>query len=273
MAWYKVIDENTISAQTVSNAYHVLDYNNTAQTINIGYAGSSLTNYNYLAAYLKDTTTNQIYIKDVAAASVSVGYASSAGTVNWNNIVGKPSSIEGNYLPLDGGGMVTSSDAGVIKVKRTVPGGGAYIHYFQANQDTNYWEVGSSADNKFIFCPNGGSSVFSIGTSGDVSTSKISLSDGLYITSDKRKKEHIEDITEEDAKNVVNALRPVKFDWIEIGKHAHGFIAQEVEEIIPEAVQDNGIKSLQYLEIIPYLTKEIQRLNKEIERLSSSKNL
>jgi hypothetical protein len=32
----------------------------------------------------------------------------------------------------------------------------------------------------------------------------------------------------------------VEFDWKNTGRHSYGFIAQEVEQIYPEMVSDNG---------------------------------
>jgi hypothetical protein len=70
----------------------------------------------------------------------------------------------------------------------------------------------------------------------------------------------------------VNKLRPVSFDWNEQERDTRGcnrqvgFIAQEVEPIIPEAVghqADNGEYSLSPDKIIPVLTKAVQELSEE----------
>lgn len=70
----------------------------------------------------------------------------------------------------------------------------------------------------------------------------------------------------------VNKLRPVSFDWNEQERETRGcnrqvgFIAQEVEPIIPEAVgqqSDNGVYSLSPDKIIPVLTKAVQELSEE----------
>ena len=58
-------------------------------------------------------------------------------------------------------------------------------------------------------------------------------------TSDLNLKENISSIS--DGTTVIKALRPVKFDWKASGKgnNQHGFIAQEVETVLPNAVTGN----------------------------------
>jgi len=86
-------------------------------------------------------------------------------------------------------------------------------------------------------------------------------------TSDVRAKTNIEDL---DSAEVLKSLRPVSFDWKESGKKAYGFIAQEVEEILPELVSTDSkdMKSMSYSQIIPFLVKEIVLLREEINRLN-----
>ena len=52
--------------------------------------------------------------------------------------------------------------------------------------------------------------------------------------SDIRKKTNIQPL--EGGLDIVKALEPKRFDWIESGKGSLGFIAQEVEEYLPELV-------------------------------------
>ena len=53
-----------------------------------------------------------------------------------------------------------------------------------------------------------------------------------------------------------------------------GFIAQEVEEVLPRAVKkrDDGTLGVDYLQFIPILSEEIKRLNSKIEELESKIN-
>lgn len=70
---------------------------------------------------------------------------------------------------------------------------------------------------------------------------------------------------------IIKKLRPVTYNWNTPltpdmnGLHA-GFIAQEVDTVLPNLVKTNpasGKKSVAYLELIPYLVKAIQQLEKQ----------
>jgi hypothetical protein len=89
--------------------------------------------------------------------------------------------------------------------------------------------------------------------------------------SDRRHKTNISDLSL-DALEVVKDLRPVTFEWKDpqdsgMEGSQLGFIAQEVEEVLPEAVltQENEeqTKGLKYNALIPMLTKAIQELAAE----------
>jgi hypothetical protein len=64
-------------------------------------------------------------------------------------------------------------------------------------------------------------------------------------------------------------LKPVNFQWLEGEEEDLGFIAQDVAEIIPEAVNTNWNSDLlfRYESLIPILTKAIQEQQAQIEAL------
>jgi hypothetical protein len=79
--------------------------------------------------------------------------------------------------------------------------------------------------------------------------------------SDERLKENIHDM--ESAIKIVKALRPVEFDWKDNGKHSVGLIAQELQELIPEAVvqiDEAGHLGINYNVVVPVLIKAVQEL-------------
>jgi hypothetical protein len=94
-----------------------------------------------------------------------------------------------------------------------------------------------------------------------------------YSTSDKRWKNNIVKIDSPLEK--ISQISGVEFDWIEDepfhGNKGHdvGVIAQEIELVIPEAVQtrESGMKAVQYDKIIPLLIEAIKELQKEIKEL------
>lgn len=92
-------------------------------------------------------------------------------------------------------------------------------------------------------------------------------------TSDIGLKENIETLN--NAINVLNNIRPVSFVWKQNGKPAYGVIAQEVEEVLPEIVDQDkhGVKRVAYSQIIPFLVQVIQEQNKEIQNIKAVLNL
>lgn len=91
-------------------------------------------------------------------------------------------------------------------------------------------------------------------------------------TSDRRLKKNIINI--QDGLNIVNELKPVKFDFkndSSDNSYYSGFIAQDVMEVIPDAVENDGdgYYTLNMTAIIPYLTKSIQQLNAKVESLEA----
>ena len=93
---------------------------------------------------------------------------------------------------------------------------------------------------------------------------------GITTASDKKLKENIES-TPVKALDKINVLNLVAFDYIKDKTHEEiGLIAQEVQDIIPSAVLDDGndsYLSIQYSKFVPYLIKAVQELHKKIEKL------
>lgn len=66
-------------------------------------------------------------------------------------------------------------------------------------------------------------------------------------------------------------LRGVTFDWKKDNKASVGVIAQEVEKVFPELVQTNaeGIKSVEYGNLVAPLIEAVKEQQKEIESLNN----
>ena len=94
--------------------------------------------------------------------------------------------------------------------------------------------------------------------------------------SDKRLKENIKPI--ESALDKVSKLQGVTFDWKKSDSELNikediGFIAQDVQKVIPELVRENddGMLSMRHQGIAPILLEAIKELKAEIEELKSNK--
>jgi hypothetical protein len=65
----------------------------------------------------------------------------------------------------------------------------------------------------------------------------------------------------------LNQLNGYLYQWKENDEYQYGVIAQEVEKILPHAVQTgkNGIKGVAYNQLIPVMIEAIKELNKKLE--------
>jgi hypothetical protein len=89
-----------------------------------------------------------------------------------------------------------------------------------------------------------------------------------YHSSDINLKKNINTLT--NCYDVVNDLNPVGFKWIKNNKENVGFIAQEVEQIIPNIVSNTDeYKTIAETKIIAYLVGAIQELDKELKELEN----
>jgi hypothetical protein len=118
----------------------------------------------------------------------------------------------------------------------------------------------------FVYCDDGGSAKFFVAGSGVVNSTSTSIT----AISDSRLKENVRDL--ETGLNTVLALKPRRFDWKQgegtDQKDVAGFIAQEVETVLPELVgewkhdpdSETIYKSLAMGNMIPTMVKAIQEL-------------
>lgn len=121
-------------------------------------------------------------------------------------------------------------------------------------------------------------------TSGDVTVTgnvKATADIIAYFSSDKTLKENLKPI--DNSLEKLLKISGYSFDWKNVASEYRGYehlqgsdvgvIAQEVEAIIPEAVQtrEDGIKAVNYQKIIPLLIESIKELKNEINELKEKK--
>ena len=145
----------------------------------------------------------------------------------------------------------------------------ASAYYFSNNLD-QYTDA-ENEDNQFVFVQNGTPRAAidldtgSFRTAGDVVADNDIIG---FVTSDITYKENIKLL--KNPLEMIDGIRGVNFDWKEnpsgyAGKDI-GVIAQEIEQIIPEAVRvgGNGQKQVNYEKIIPLLIECIKELKAKI---------
>jgi hypothetical protein len=96
-------------------------------------------------------------------------------------------------------------------------------------------------------------------------------------SSDYRLKENVQPI--ENALNRLARLRPVKWNWKRNGLESEGFVAHELQEVVPiavagekDAVNENGdpvYQSVGAANVVPLLTKALQEAMARIEQLEA----
>ena len=143
----------------------------------------------------------------------------------------------------------------------------------------------SSTTGQFVDFRNGFSTVFEVSRDGNLDVAgNIAVAGEFMAASDQRFKKNIKAI--EKSITLVKQLRPVRYDFRTNDFPAlnfpsttqYGFIAQDLETIIPELVSTskevtstNGesfiSKSINYIELVPLLTKAIQEQQVIIEEL------
>jgi hypothetical protein len=125
------------------------------------------------------------------------------------------------------------------------------------------------------------STKFQVDVSGSViAAGNISAFGSSFLSlSDKRWKTDI--TTFSGSLDKILQLKPRKFKWIKDNKEDYGFIAQEVEKVLPNLVDETSYvevgdmteqdtkpyKSVDYSKLTPYLVDTIQQLTKRIEDL------
>ena len=226
----------------------------------------------------------------IAAAFLSVGMASAQSGVG----VGTTTPATGTALHVDGAKDNTSAtptatqaandvvvnSTGKVGIGTTTPGWKLDVEGVAKVNSL----VGPAAGN-FHIDSQGGSAIwlnFSSGSAG------VHIADGangygnayaaaFNVTSDRRLKTDVKKI--ESALAIINQLNPVSYNKKGSIKSNNydvkemGFIAQELQQVLPivvsETISEDKLLSVNYISIIPLLTKAIQEQQAQIEALKA----
>jgi len=168
-----------------------------------------------------------------------------------------------------------------------------YNHNFHGDTGAKFywkWYSGGGIDKYHYakrFAPNGASafSMMHINAGSELSSPGYNFivsgtiqHSGIYQSSDSRLKSNIANI--DTALDTVTQLQGVTFNWrenedlqfnipVKGDGRQYGFIAQDVEKVLPDIVQGDDVKSLKYDALIPVLVEAIKELKAEIETLKA----
>jgi hypothetical protein len=151
-------------------------------------------------------------------------------------------------------------------------GGTDYGLILTPDDSSGYWNIANITGGHLTF--NNSSTIGSTTRMKLDGAGTLTVSDDLVAfgsPSDKRLKENIKPI--ESALDKVSKLQGVTFNWKEKGitnlKQDVGFIAQDVQKVVPELVRENenGMLSMRHQGVAPILLEAIKELKAEVEEL------
>ena len=232
-----------------------------------------------------DTSNNKVYSRSVNAGSiggwdqlirasdmgsVSVNTANSANTatnanwINYNNAANGNGQVQ--FMQISSNNTAGDDPTGswVSVMKMNHGDGDTYYNrtlafdFFSNDIYTRYRQGGTAnAWKKIVLSDVSGNSVIA-GTM---------TATGFIYNSDVKLKKNINTIDNALAK--ILQLRGVSFNWKKDNSPSVGLIAQEVETVFPELVSEsNGIKSVQYGNLVAPLIEAVKEQQKEIESLN-----
>ena len=257
-------------------------YTNTTGQYNSAFGYNSLftNNGNYNTAVGSQALLSNTTASNNTAVGYQAGYSNTTGALNvFMGLGAGYSNTTANSNTFIGSGVSGSfSSAGYFNTtgtQNTYIGGGGNM------------TTGSKKTNLGLYSGNNGgldirtASNYIVLSDGDGNPRAYQSSTGGWyqynnstlwsITSDVRIKKNV--VSLESGLSILQALRPVEFDYIETDKHDIGFIAQEYQNVLPQQVneKDDGMLSLTP-NLVPYLVKAIQELKAEIDSLKSQLN-
>jgi hypothetical protein len=217
-----------------------------------GYVGVNniLTSTNYKlgvsgSAYINGTNNKGIFVTDNATYASIVGLNSAISAYNPLEIRASGTDYQ---LYLNTSGNIGIGTTGFSDTRLAITG------------------VDSSTSNYVLTLKNGGGTNLIY-----VRNDGYLYSIGAWSGSDRRLKENIINLDNGLAK--VLGLKARKFDFINGFKNQYGFIAQEVQEVIPNAVsvfqEEDQMLAIKMDFIIPHLVKAIQELTARVQYLEN----
>ena len=107
-----------------------------------------------------------------------------------------------------------------------------------------------------------------LAVTGDIISEGTMAMARLASSSDAKLKENIKWLSADKSMEVVRALRPTEWDWKKDNTHSFGFIAQDVQPIVPEMVSSvNDTLRLEYNQLHAFEIGAIQHIDSEVEIL------
>jgi hypothetical protein len=237
----------------------------------IQYTSTNTTNWTstdirFSVTQLSDTGSYSIFINNTNGSY-------SVDSMQLNN-------LEDSIPGVSNGGLYVLGGA---TINKTLTANDIFSNSFNLTSTNGSYTLGITNGNIYFKNPSSGYLWYENST-----TSNMRLTNGnLTVTgditgfgnlSDIRLKKNVIDIDLDLSLSKIKSLRPVTFDWKDDifneskrNKNDVGFIAQELEQVIPQAISDTShentsYKSIKFERILPYLVGSIQKLENIIDK-------
>ena len=173
--------------------------------------------------------------------------------------------IEGTSILLDSAGDIELNADGADIILKD-----ATIGFGRLKNDSSNFVIKSDISNKdMIFKGNDGGSTITALTLDMSAAGKATFNNDVVAFSDKKLKDNIETL---DGKKVLD-MRGVSFTRKDTGLPSSGVIAQELQEVAPELVNEtNGTLGVSYGNLVGYLIEAIKDQQKQIDELRQNCN-
>ena len=188
----------------------------------------------------------------------------SSGVVSFSSKV-QTTEIEGNSILLDSAADIElNCDGADVILKDATIGFGRF-----KNDSSNFVIKADISDKDMIFKVNDGGSVITALTIDASAAGKATFNNDVVAFSDRKLKDNIQTL---DGKKVLD-MRGVSFTRKDTGLPSSGVIAQEIQEVAPELVNEtNGTLGVSYGNLVGYLIEAIKDQQKQIDELRQNCN-
>ena len=225
------------------------------------------------------TTTGKAVF--TAADAAAVRTAAGAGSVGGNVFTASTAAAAQQAMDTEVGVDVQAYDAQLADIAGLTPTDSNFI---VGNGSNFVTESGATARNSLALGTSNDVQFdsFGVGTAASGTTGEIRATNNItaYYSSDKKFKENVQDIDNALAK--VDAIGGKTFDWTDdyikehggedgyfVQKHDIGVIAQDVKEVLPEAVREreDGSLAVDYPKLVSLAFAAIKELKEELNKI------
>lgn len=234
----------------------------------IGFSTSNYYDYNGVES---KSYTDMILVK--ANGNVLIGTTDDAGYKL--NINGSVQIKAGDYIT-NRATLILNSNSGaagdiIFKCNSATKGNYGWWAISSRNDSTGRFSIfrgGENAAHPYE------QEVFTLSSGGNLTVTGDIISEGtmamakLASSSDAKLKENIKWLSADKSMEVVRALRPTEWNWKRDRTHSFGFIAQDIQPIVPEMVSSiNDTLRLEYNQLHAFEIGAIQHIDSEVEQL------